>query len=731
MRFPTFGKKKSGRKKKGGTPGRKRVPLLETPKGPQRRYPTLKSKKAKSFPQIRKLLKKMKRGLRRFIFPCVAAALVFGLWFALSLPSIDKLNEAGKNPSVVIKSEDGRIVGSYGDIYGDYLKYDEFPDSLVDSVMATEDRNFFYHFGVDPMGLARAIVANFRAKGLVQGGSTITQQVAKNLFLTPERTLIRKLREVFLALKLEARYSKKEIMAIYLNRVYLGAGTFGVDAAAKRYFNKSARELSLSESAILAGLLKAPSRFAPTANPELAKKRAEQVLLNMVDAKYLKEAQAEKAKKELAVTITRTAKNTSESSLYFSDWIVEQLPDYIGTVSEDIVVTATLNPQMQSMAQNAITTIMDKEAEPRKASQAALVAMAPDGAVRALIGGRDYSKSQYNRATQAHRQPGSAFKLFVYLTGLEGGLTPNTVVLDEPISVGNWQPHNYDGKYRGEISIREAVAESVNTVAVQVSERFGRSRVVAMARRLGIQSDLNPDPSIALGSNEVTLLELTTAYAHLAANGEMVEPYGILRIETTAGQPLYVRQPGGGGQVLATSVVGMMNSLLEGVITSGTGRGASIGRSSAGKTGTTSDYRDAWFVGYTPDLVAGVWVGNDDNSEMKKVTGGTLPAPIWREFMRPALAGTAARELPTSSGFWNSILPWQGPDDAQTAPQQPAQAPVEQRGMYQPWRDPNPPPAAQPAPPRRDGDFNLSPQFWNKLMGSGKVEHTYPDQRDR
>lgn len=675
---------------------------------------------------------------------------IFGIWFFLSQPDIGQLNEAHKKPGILIVSADGQIVGSYGDIYGDMLTYDEFPQSLIDAVLATEDRNFFHHFGVDPMGIGRAMVADVRAGHAVQGGSTITQQVAKNVFLTPERSVMRKLREIFLALALERRYTKQQILAIYLNRVYLGAGNYGVDAAAKRYFNKSARELTLSESAILAGLLKAPSRFSPTSSPDMAKKRAEQILMNMADAGYLTQKQAESAKLALAQTIKTAASNNASSSMYFTDWVMDQLPDFIGDVQEDLVVTTTFRLPLQRMAEQAIAGVMDKEGETRRASQAALLSMTPDGAVVAMIGGRSYAKSPYNRAVQAHRQPGSSFKIFVYLTALENGFTPSTPVVDQPVTIpilhGSWSPKNYTGDYKGEMPLSEAVAQSINTVSVQVSQAVGLDNIVAMARRLGVSSELQPDPSLALGTNEVTLLELVTAYAHLADNGAIVAPYGILRISTASGQPLYERQPISPGLALNPSVVGMMNSMLEGVIDHGTGRAANIGRPAAGKTGTTSDYRDAWFLGYTPDLVTGVWVGNDDNTEMKKVTGGTLPAPIWRDFMKAALEKTPPHSLPISYGYSNGSLPWQqwrqtppwtGALPPPARPGRLAQAPSPENPLLPPQVGepaPEQPPApvqqmpvqgGQPIQPaQQDEGLTLGPAFWNKLFdGNGDQRH--------
>lgn len=648
---------------------------------------------------------KRKKKKSRLNFFLKRAALVFlalivavFAWFYYALPRIDDLNKFTKAPSILIKSEDGQIIGSSGDIYGDYIRFSELPSSLVDAVIATEDRNFYHHFGVDPFGLVRAMVANIRARHVVQGGSTITQQVAKNVFLTPERSFNRKMKEMLLALKLEWRFSKEEIMSIYLNRVYLGAGNYGVDAAARRYFDKSARDMTLPESAIIAGLLKAPSRFAPTSNPKLSRNRATQVIINMQDAGYLSEQQSIRARNDLIKAMADRKRNT-QSTFYFSDWILDQIPNYIGNLQEDIIVTTTINTQWQALAEKAVTEVMDKEGAKHNASQAALLAMSPSGAVRAMIGGRSYASSQYNRATQSLRQPGSAFKLFVYLSGLENGLTPDSMVEDQPVSVkvsgGYWQPHNYTKKYLGTITLKEAVTHSVNTVAVQVAQNVGFKTVVAMARRLGVNSDLDPLPSIALGSTEVTLVELTNAYAHLASGGAIVNPYGINEITTAKGQPIFLRSTYGVGAVLRPSTVGMMNEMLMNVVTSGTARAAQIGRPVAGKTGTTSDYRDAWFMGYTPDVITGVWVGNDDNSAMKKVTGGMMPAQIWHDFMMAALLGTPVKDIPTG-GSSSVTLPWQ-----ENTPDYPAQ-----------------PDAIAPdnAAERTDDNVHLGQGFWNKLM---------------
>ena len=637
-------------------------------------------------------LYQIKRSFRIGLIVGTAAFLI--IWF--TLPSIDTLDDFKKKVSVVIKSEDGQVIGSYGDVYGKYIGFGDLPESLVDALIATEDRNFYYHPGIDPMGLLRATIANFRAGKVVQGGSTITQQVAKNVFLSPRRSMWRKIREMMLAFKLEWYFTKEEIITIYLNRVYLGAGNYGIDAASRRYFGKPASEMTLSESAIIAGLLKAPSRFAPTSNPVLSAKRAEQVIVNMADAGYITKDKALKARADIPKALAGRT-NIASSNLYFGDFVMEQVPELLAGVDEDVVVITTLKPEWQVAGEKAIAEVMDKDGEKLGASQAALVAMTPDGAIRVMIGGRNYGKSQYNRAWQALRQPGSSFKLFVYLAGLEAGFTPDTMVNDQPINIGKWSPKNYSGDYRGEITMRQAVANSINTVAIQVSEQAGRGNVVAMAKRLGITSHLEPVASIALGTVEANLLEMTGAYAHLAADGKEVKPYAIKEIRSSKGVLIYEHQDEERKTVLRADIVGQMNDLLSGVVSYGTGARANIGRSAAGKTGTTSDYRDAWFIGYTPNLVAGVWVGNDNNQHMKKVTGGTLPAPIWANFMKQALTGMAAPSLPIRSA---EPLPWQK-TIGQAAPFD-----GEENGVVIDV------PAEDTAP---EGDVELNEEFWRKL----------------
>ena len=577
-----------------------------------------------------------------FLWAAIFGAVVLG-YFALTLPDTGELTRADRRPSVTVLAADGSLLTTYGDLFGQPLTLKEMSPYLPKAVIATEDRRFYGHFGVDPIGLARALFANIAAGHVVQGGSTITQQLAKNLFLTPERSLRRKIQETMLALWLEHRFTKDQILEIYLNRVYLGAGTYGVDAAAHRYFGKSARRTNLYESAVIAGLLKAPTRFNPTRDHGKAAARTKQVLAKMVEAGSITETQSATAIKggaSLAAVPT-----TRPGARYFADWVAEQVGEFVET-TRDLTVVTTLDPRMQAEAEAAVAEMIARHGGKMAARQAAVVAMSPDGAVRAMVGGRDYTESQFNRATQAQRQPGSAFKPFVYLAGLEAGLRPSDPFVDAPIRIAGWQPRNFTGRYQGETSLAEGLAQSINTIAVQVAQRAGMRNVVATARRLGIASPLTAEPSLALGTNEVNLLELVSAYAPFANGGGGVWPHGIAEIRDSAGKIVFRRSGSGLGQVVSPEFAGTMNEMLSAVIGHGTGSSAALPRPAAGKTGTTQEYRDAWFIGYTADLVAGVWLGNDDNSPMNRVTGGSLPAEAWRRFMLAATRSTPVRPLP-------------------------------------------------------------------------------------
>ena len=574
----------------------------------------------------------------------VFVGLVFLGWLAYDLPDVSRLGEIRKQPSVTLLADDGEVIATYGDLYGATVQLDELPPYLPQAVLATEDRRFYGHFGLDPIGLLRAAYVNLRDWQLSQGGSTITQQLAKNVFLTPARTVRRKGQEMLLALWLERNFTKDQILALYLNRVYFGAGTYGVDAAARKFFGKPATRVTPYEAAMLAGLLRAPSVFNPMNDRAAADARAQLVLQNMVEADFLSEEKAAEIGKRKEVAISYAAGD--HPGRHFADWVMDQISGYVGFVDRDLVVVTTLDTRLQLLAETELVKLLDAQGAEHKASQAALVTLSPDGAVRAMVGGRDYATSEFNRATQSLRQPGSAFKAFVFLAGFEHGLTPDSPMFDGPIKIGNWAPRNYENGYNGDVTVREAFARSLNSVAVQVSERIGRSNVVEAARRLGITSDLTSGPSIALGSSGVSLLELTSAYATFDNGGYGVWPRGIEQIRDRAGNILYRREGGGPGLVVQPQHVASMLDLMISVVDWGTGKAARIGRPAAGKTGTGQDYRDAWFVGFTAELVTGVWVGNDDNAPMKKVVGGGLPAQLWHNYMVAALEGEPARPLP-------------------------------------------------------------------------------------
>ena len=615
-------------------------------------------------------------------------------YYAYDLPDIRSLEAPTRRPAITLAAADGTIFASFGDLVGETLRLDELPTTLALAVMATEDRRFQSHPGIDPIGLARAAIANLRAGYVRQGGSTITQQLAKNLFLNADRTMKRKVQETILALWLERKFSKAQILTLYLNRVYMGAGTYGVDAASRKYFGVSARQLDLWESAMLAGILKAPSRFNPIADGELAERRTRQVLANMVDAGFLEATQAEKAKPS-AARPTSVA-TTGPHGRYFADWVMDQVQGFVGFTDRDLVVHTTLDPRLQRLAEDKVALALDLEGGSLNVRQAALVTMTPDGAVRAMVGGVDYTQSQFNRASQALRQPGSSFKPILYLAALQAGYKPEDRFMDGPITIGNWSPKNYEGTYRGMVTLRDALAYSINTVAAQLAERVGPRKVVALAERMGITSTIKPDASIALGTYEVTPLELTAAYAALANAGDGTLAYGIREIRDTAGNVLYTRKGTGLGTVAGRAEISAMNDMMGTAMAIGTAKNAKLDRPASGKTGTTQDFRDAWFVGYTADLVTGVWVGNDDNKPMKSVTGGGLPARLWRDFMLAAHTGLAPRPLSLPTAAIAAV------DPGQTY--QPAPVPGADPATQQPNRSTVSNPDRRPAGFNRDSN---------------------------
>jgi len=596
----------------------------------------------------------------------VVAVIGVLIWIGIHLPPIQSLEIPKRPPSVLILGDNGATLTTRGEMGGAAVPLSELPNYVPNAFVAIEDRRFYSHHGVDPLGIARALVADVIRHGASQGGSTITQQLAKNLFLTQERTVTRKLQEIVLALWLEHKFNKSQILELYLNRVYFGSGAYGIEAAAQRYFGKSARQLTLAEAAMLAGLVQAPSRLAPNHNPDGAKRRAAIVIADMTELKMISGA----ASRQALARPARAVKPPAAGSVnYVADWVMDAVNDIIGNIDRDIVVETTIDPALQGDAEHALVDLLNQKGDKFNIGEGAPLAMTPDGVVRALVGGRDYGESQFNRALDAKRQPGSAFKPFVYLTALEHGLTPDSVREDAPISVKGWRPENFERQYLGPVTLRQALADSLNTVAVRLTLEFGPQAVVRTAYRLGITSMLEPNASIALGTSEVTPLEIVSAYAAFANGGFAVSPHVIERIRSTDGKTLYDRAQQQLGRIVDSRYVGMMNAMMHETLVSGTARTASLpGWQAAGKTGTSQDFRDAWFIGYTSRLVTGVWLGNDDNESSKKAVGGGLPVEIWSRFMRAALANTAPAPLPGVAEGWFNPAPPPAPGPAPPAP---------------------------------------------------------------
>ena len=533
-------------------------------------------------------------------------------WLAWTAP-LGKALEPLDTPALVLQAADGTPIARRGQYKGAPVDVEQLPDHVPNAFVAIEDQRFYSHFGIDPIGIGRALFANIEEGGVVQGGSTITQQLAKTSFLSADRSLKRKAQEALIALWLEAWLSKEEILSRYLSSVYYGDGAWGLRAAAMQYFSKDPEELTLGEAAMLAGLMKAPSRLAPTSNYEGARQRGRLVIAAMREQELIDEAEWNAARPAQM----NPGRAGLPSGSYFADWIYPEAARTVGERYGEVEVRTTLDPQMQAAAQQ----ILSRRIARSSATQGALVAMRPDGRVVAMVGGLDYSESAFNRAVQAKRQSGSAFKLFVYLAALREGLSPSSAVEDTPVTFGDWSPRNYDGEYSGEITLTEAFAQSSNVAAVRLAERVGVGDVQEAARDLGIDSELADDLTIALGTSEIPLLELTAAYAAVAAGGYPVPPYGIDRPGNPMADARRLRQQ--------DELLTMLNRVVE----RGTGRSADLAMPSYGKTGTTQDYRDALFVGFIADLVVGVWVGNDDNSPMNGVTGSNVPADIWRQFV--------------------------------------------------------------------------------------------------
>ena len=609
-------------------------------------------------------------GLQAFLYWSAVAAvwgLIFGVAFlavfAYGLPDTSKLYQVQRQPSISYLDRSGGLVAVRGSQFAPPVNLDELPPYVPAAFVAIEDRRFYHHFGFDPIGMVRMVFVDLRQHRFAQGASTITQQLARNLFLSPDQTIRRKVQELILAVWLETKFSKKEILALYLNRVYFGEGAYGIEAAAQRYFNKPASQLTVGEAALLAGMMKGPSRYSPISDTARAERRATVVLDEMVKTKAITPAQRDMAFAQ-PVRVSRTL--ASQHAQYFVDWVDSEVRAILGrskddVLQQDLVVETTIDLPIQTDAERAIQTAAAADAKARGVQQAALVAVDGEGRVRAFVGGEDYTDSQFDRAADARRQAGSSFKPFVYLTAMENGRTPDTPVVDEPIKIGNWEPHNFTGKYLGPITLQTALAQSINTVAARLANELGTQNVARTARRLGITSPIQTDPSMALGAVEVSPLEMAQAYAAFSNGGYAVKAYGIERIRTASGKILYdhgVAKPER-AKVIEAQPLDYMVQMMRQVLVSGSGVSARIsGYDLAGKTGTTQDYRDAWFVGYTGGFATAVWVGKDNNTPMKSVTGGTFPARVWRTFMASALPRLRVSTIP--GGVPSAAVPASG-----------------------------------------------------------------------
>ena len=567
--------------------------------------------------------------------------------FAIDLPDTSKLYDVKRQPSISYLDRSGGLVAVRGSQSAPPVDLDKLPPYVPKAFIAIEDRWFYWHFGFNPWGMARSQFYNMtkNGDGPLRGGSTITQQLARNLFLTPAQTYRRKAQELILAMWLEARFSKDEILALYLNRVYFGSGAYGIEHAAQRYFNKPASELTVGEAALLAGLMKGPARYNPISAKERAANRATIVLDEMVRMNAITPQQRAEA---ISTPVRVNPVLSNQRAQYFTDWVDDQVRSMVGEPTEDLVVETTLDLPIQTAAEQAVRR-GTAAARAQGVEQGALVAIDGEGRIRAYVGGRDYNESQFDRATMARRQAGSAFKPFVYLTAVEQGRTPDLPVVDEPVKIGNWEPRNYTGDFKGPMTLQTALAQSINTVAARLANEVGTANVASTARRLGITSHIQLDPSMALGAVEVSPLEMAQAYAPFANGGFFAQGYGIERIRTASGRLLYDRSMDKPQRrsVIGSPALPYMNQMMRQVIASGTGTRANVpGYDIAGKTGTTSDYRDAWFVGYTGGFVTAVWVGRDNNKPMKRVTGGNAPAGIWHDFMTAALPRLKAQPIP-------------------------------------------------------------------------------------
>ena len=664
-----------------------------------------------SSPLTRALITIFKVGLYGAVVALIALVVAVAIAMS-SLPSYQELVRRDDLGQMIrVRAADGSVIVSLGPSFGEWLSYDEIPPIMSSAMIAVEDRRFRYHIGVDPIGIARGIKVGLERSDKVRGVSTIPQQLARNIFLTSQRSYGRKLREAILALALERRFSKDQLLELYLNRVYFGGGAYGIDAASRRFFGHSAKELSLSEAAIIAGLVKAPSNYSPTADAEAAKRRAGLVIRLMKDQGYISAVEAASAE-PAEVKLVPTPKQNSVR--YFTDWVLPQLDTLIDETVEPIDVWTTLDVGMQRSADQAIN------ANTPGGAQGALVSLDRDGAVRAMVGGRDYVSSLYNRATQATRQPGSAFKLFVYLAALEAGHRPDDILTDEPVNISGWKPRNNDRTYRGPVSMREAFARSINTISAKLGQEVGFRTVADMAQRFGITTEVTTHPSMVLGTSDVRLIDMTRAFAAVASKGIAVVPYGIVKVTSVDGRLLYRHEADSGRTLVAPWVAAQMTDLLQAAVLTGTGRAAQIGRPVAGKTGTTNANKDGWFIGFSSGITTGVWMGRDNARPIPGLQGGRAPAMAFHDHMVSAVARRPVEEfeIEVEMPDWQvegEEEAWAGepdnflmvdPDGNQVEPDAAGAPPVR--------REPEP---VEPAPREDEGDETLSQEWLDRAVG--------------
>lgn len=571
--------------------------------------------------------------------------MVLGIFVAIARGEIDSFEDLKASPNgqmIRVRAADGTVIQSLGPSFGRWLDINQLPSEMKDAMVAVEDRRYYMHPGVDPIGITRSLYARAIEGRWTQGGSTITQQLARNIYLNSNKEFGRKIREVILALAMETKFSKDQILELYLNKVYFGGGAYGVDAASRKFFDHGAENLSLAEAAIIAGLVKAPSHYSPTADAQAAIDRATVVVGVMQDAGMISAAEAAQVK---PADVKMAKQQPQDSVRYFTDWVLPQLDGLIDETEKPIDVWTTLDLKMQRAATAAIA------ANAPRGAQGALVSIDRDGAVKAMVGGTDYVTSNYNRAVTAVRQPGSAWKLFVYLAALEAGLRPEDMVEDKPVEIEGWQPKNSNGQYAGEISLRTAFAYSKNTVAAQLGQEVGTSSIANMARRFGITTPINTQPSMVLGTSETRVIDMTQAFASVGSNGRSITPYGISKVTTIDGEILYSAKPARSVQLVEDWVAGAMTDLMQTAVATGTGRAANIGRPVAGKTGTTSSNKDGWFLGFSSGLTTGVWMGRDDARSIGGLEGGRAPAQAWAAYMRVAVSGRPVENFATEVTF--------------------------------------------------------------------------------